>query len=132
MKAKVSVLIRTIFICIGFLVAFVAFAYNGLILSDIPISYTTSEAITSQVFFFIATGLLLIGLHSIQSNLGRSITASIFILAFLFMVQVVWGGALDATSNSSVVQLQLAPVLHVGLLLLVNVYLLIKNWNDGF
>ncbi|WP_222599339.1 hypothetical protein [Aquibacillus kalidii] len=115
---------------IGFLIGLMAFGYRVLILSDIPVSYTTSEAVTAQISFFIASAMLLIALVSLKNRIGLGITAIIFTFSFLFNIQVIPSMVQGTNSNSSIVQLELAPVLHLGLLLLVNVYLLIQNWKQ--
>ncbi|QDP41240.1 hypothetical protein [Radiobacillus deserti] len=111
----------------GYVTGGIAFGYKTLILSDIPVSFTTAEALIAQILFFIASGVLLIALLSFQTRIGLGITIWVLTFTLLFNSQVIRSEMWEAGTNSSAEQLQLSPVLHVSLLLLVNVYLFIIN-----
>ena len=113
---------------LGLLLGIVSFGYKMLILSDIPISFTTSEAIFSQLLFFVSTMFITLSLTSLKSTNGRSISLGILIFVFSFNLLVL---GTDLTNDPpAVAQLQLAPVLHLSFLVVLNLFLLIKNWNN--
>lgn len=112
----------------GFLFGFISFGYKMLILSDIPISFTSSEALFSQILFFVSTLFITFSLISLKSNRGRGISLGILTIALSFNLLVFGTDLTNATP--AVAQLQLAPVLHLGFLVVLNLFLLFKSWNN--
>ncbi|WP_270181174.1 hypothetical protein [Alkalihalobacillus sp. CinArs1] len=124
-KSILKVTLTAVTMTMGCLVGLMAFGYKMLILSDIPVSFTTTEAIWSQTFFFVSTLLLAIALMSLKSKLGRGISLGVLVLIFLFNLLVL---KTDITNDSAAVaQLQLAPVLHIGFLVVINLFLLMDR-----
>ncbi|WP_273852129.1 hypothetical protein [Guptibacillus spartinae] len=127
-KSIINETLKVIIISLGLLLGIVSFGYKMLILSDIPISFTTSEAIFSQLLFFVSTMFITLSLTSLKSIDGRSISLGILIFVFSFNLLVL---GTDLTNDPpAVAQLQLAPVLHLAFLVVLNLFLLIKNWNN--
>lgn len=118
----------SVLIGLGFLIGILAFAYKMLILSDIPVSFSTSEAFFAQVLFLIATTFVSFGIPAVNSNLGRVITAGFIMLALLFNLPVFQTPLFD--HRASVALLQITPVLHLSFLTLLSLYLLIRSWKQ--
>lgn len=111
----------------GFCMGFIAFAYKTLIMSDIPISFTVSEALFAHVLFLIATALICISLSTLPSNAGRGmITGSLILTIPLNLLLLPTNLPGD---KAGVALLQLAPVLHACFLSAAGIYLFIANWR---
>ncbi len=119
-----------IFMSLGLLFGLISFSYKMLIISDIPVSFTTTEALFSQLLFFIATLFFALFLASIKKNSVKGISIGFLILAFSFNLLVFRTDL--ANDSPALVQLQIAPVLHLGFLVVLNLFLLIKNWNKSY
>lgn len=128
MKSKLNILLIVVLFFLGFSTGIFSFGYRVLILGDIPVSYTTSEALVAQISFFISTLLLLFALVSSNHKIVRYVTAGIFTLVFLFHLNVFPNSDMwESSYDSSIAQLELAPVLHAGLLMIFNYFLIVQQ-----
>ncbi|QST00320.1 hypothetical protein IMZ31_01590 [Pontibacillus sp. ALD_SL1] len=128
MKNLLRSTVSSLLIGLGFITGILAFAYKMLILSDIPVSFSTSEALVAQMLFFIATTFISFGILAVRSNLGRVIAAGFIMLALLFNLSVFQTPLFD--HRASVAFLQMTPILHLSFLTLLSLYLLIRNWKQ--
>ncbi|MCA0992124.1 hypothetical protein [Pseudalkalibacillus hwajinpoensis] len=66
----------------------ISFRYKMVIISDILVSFTTTEALFSQLLFFIATLFIALSLASIKTNSVKGMSLGFLILAFPFNLLV--------------------------------------------
>ncbi|KGP89986.1 hypothetical protein N780_07600 [Pontibacillus chungwhensis BH030062] len=128
MKNLLRSTLSSLLIGLGFLTGIFAFAYKMLILSDIPVSFSNSEAFVAQVLFFTSTTFISFGILAVKSDLGRVIAAGFIMLALLFNLPVFHTPLFD--HMASVAFLQITPILHLSFLTLLSLYLLIRNWKQ--
>ncbi|RWZ59060.1 hypothetical protein EQV77_08910 [Halobacillus fulvus] len=119
-------LLKGLWMVAGIILGVIAFAYNMLILSDIPVSFETDEAMTSQFLFFLATAM--IGTGVIMMNNQKLLGGLFIFISFGFVLQLQVLGVLIDGESAAVPMLQLAPLLHTGLLLLLNAASMLQSW----
>lgn len=106
----------------------VASLYKLIITSDIPVSYSTSEAVIVQVLFSLSTLMFLLTANTFSSNKPRIIMAIIFCLLFIIKWHIIdnyYKGA--EYFHSSFAQLETSILLSLGILILFNFYLVLQN-----
>lgn len=98
-----------------------------VITSDIPVSYTASEALTVQIIYVISTIFFLFALSIFQTNKARIVTGGMFALMFVFGI-IVFNLHMDGEYyNSSYAQLQISSLLNSALLMVYSFFLVIKS-----
>lgn len=118
---------------LGSFVGFVTFVLQTVMLSDIPVSFTATEALVIQVLYFVSTLLLMGGVLLIPSRVGYGVALLLFTAVFLFNIQVFDRRMLQDSYDPALLQIQMAPVLHVGLVILFTLFLFVlqkQRLND--
>ncbi|MCG3087937.1 hypothetical protein [Sporosarcina cyprini] len=113
---------------LGSFVGFVTFVLQTVMLSDIPVSFTATEALVIQVLYFVSTLLLMGGVLLIPSRVGYGVALLLFTAVFLFNIQVFDRRMLHDSYDPALLQIQMAPVLHVGLVILFTLFLFVLQW----
>ncbi len=124
MKRRLVILI---FLILGILGRGLASLSSFLITSDIPVSYSTSEALVVHILFFISTIFFLLSSILYQSNKARILTGVLFALMFTYsiIIFISWIGA--DYYNASFAQLKITSLLNSGLIMVFNFFLVIKS-----
>ena len=123
-----QVFIGMLFI-LGSAVGLLTFMLQTITLSDIPVKFTAAEAIVIQILYFVSTLLLVFGIISIPSRAGNGAAILIFTAVFLFNINVLDRQMWKASYDPALVQLQLAPVLHVGAVIAVALFMFLLHWR---
>ncbi|GKV55213.1 hypothetical protein NCCP2222_11600 [Sporosarcina sp. NCCP-2222] len=113
---------------LGSFVGFVTFMLQTVVLSDIPVSFTATEALVIQILYFVSTFLLMGGVLLIPSRVGYGVALLLFTAVFLFNIQVFDRRMLHASYDPALLQVQMAPVLHLGLVILFTLFLFVLQW----
>ncbi|MBB4824569.1 hypothetical protein HNO89_001793 [Sporosarcina luteola] len=114
---------------LGNLVGFITFMLQTLMLSGNPVSFTATEALVIHVLYFVSTLLLICGVISTPSRAGYGVALLLFTAVFLFHIQVFDRRMFHAGYDPALIQLQLAPVLHLGFVLIVAFFMMILQWR---
>ncbi|MGR9050499.1 hypothetical protein ACQ4XT_17850 [Halobacillus faecis] len=119
----------SILLVLGFFVAGIAIVYKWLITSDIPVSYTAAEAMTTHVMFALSAVLFLIASVVFNDRNGNLLLGVLF--AFIFLANIfIFKHHLGAEYyNHSFAQLQGAGVLYSGIVMVFNYYLSVRNFR---
>lgn len=124
MKRKTIIIVL---LTLGILCRISASFIRFVITSDIPVSYTASEALTVQIIYAISTIFFLFALSIFQTNKGRIVTGGLFALLFIFGIMI-FNIYMDGEYyNSSFAQLQISSLLYSALLMVYSFFLAIKN-----
>ncbi|MDW7682867.1 MAG: hypothetical protein SCK29_01960 [Bacillota bacterium] len=113
---------------LGILFGGIGILYRLLITSDIPISYSTSEAITVHIMIAISTFLFFIASSNLKNNKSRIIMGFVFLLLFfldLFILLIYQLRSVFFTSSFA--QLETSSILSYGMISAFNFYQMLKE-----
>ncbi|MYL70622.1 hypothetical protein GLW00_07165 [Halobacillus litoralis] len=113
----------SILLVLGFLIAGVAILYQWLITSDIPVSYTAAEALTTHVMFALSTVLFLVASVMFNERKGNFLLGVIFSAIFIANIAIFKHHTGAGYFNHSFAQLQGAGVLYSGIIMVFTLYL---------
>ncbi|SDO03574.1 hypothetical protein [Halobacillus aidingensis] len=119
----------SLLLVLGFFIAGVAILHQWLITSDIPVSYTAAEALTTHVMFALSTVLFLIASVVFEERNGNLLLGVIFSAIFIANM-VIFNHHLGAEYyNHSFAQLQGASMLYTGIVMVLNLYLAVTKFK---
>ncbi|QTD39942.1 hypothetical protein [Sporosarcina sp. Te-1] len=114
---------------LGSLIGFVTFMLQTIMISDIPVSFTATEALVIHILYFVSTLFLICGVISIPSRAAYGVALLLLTAVFLFNIQVLDRRMFHAGYDPALLQIQLAPVLHLGFVLIVALFMMILQWR---
>jgi hypothetical protein len=120
MNSDRNLTISSILFAVGYCLGILAFFYQVFISSDIPISFTTTEALLVQIVNFISTFIILVAYFSPNNKILHYIMLVFITIALV--VQIIINRNIMLHEQPAVAILSLAPILHLSLLLLTLIY----------
>ncbi|MBX0356782.1 hypothetical protein [Halobacillus sp. Nhm2S1] len=119
----------SILLVLGFFVAGIAIFYKWLITSDIPVSYTSAEAMTTHVMFTLSTGLFLIASVVFNDRNGNLLLGVLFSFIFIANIAIFKHHLGAEYYDHSFVQLQGSSILYSGIVMVFNFYLSARKFR---
>lgn len=120
-----------ILLSLGIISGGIANIFRFVITSDIPISYSSSEAITVQILFSLSTLLFLLASSTFRNNKPRIIAGIVFLLLFIIDIFIFKSHLGAEYFDSSYAQLQVSSLVSTGILILFNFYSVFKGDLQG-
>ncbi|WP_226577446.1 hypothetical protein [Halobacillus litoralis] len=120
-------MVMNLFLILGVISGGSGFLYRMLITSDIPVTYSISEALAVHVLFALSAVCFLIGSSLLQTLKENAVAGMCF--AFILIVNLLFLSVHIGAEyfNSSFAQLELSSLLYSSVVLLYNGYLIINQ-----
>ncbi|PWU70176.1 hypothetical protein DLJ74_01555 [Gracilibacillus dipsosauri] len=120
MNSDRNITFSSVLFVVGYCLGILVFLYQVFISSDIPISFTTTEALQVQILHFISTFFIFVAYFSSNNKILHYIMLGFITIALV--IQIIINRNMMLHEQTAVVILSLAPLLHLSLLLLTLIY----------